>query len=451
MAGATSTITGQFTIDGTPPTTTVALSTATDSGALGDFITNNNTPTLLGKTKPGATVTLVIDGQTYSAVANKNGDWQIELTSPLPNNSHNYTISVTDLAQNTSAVINGTLNIMGDTINGNVTGGLDIDSNTGNLGDTITNIKKPNFSGSAPAGTTVVLTINGKTYRTVADQTGNWKLAITDSLSDGPHNYTISLEDVAGNQSAPITGQVTIDSVCLLQLTGLSSDTDSGTSGDNSTNNTTPTLTGTAEPGATISLIIAGNMYTTTANASGQWSVPVTHPLTDATHSYTVTATDTAGNTKTLTANIVIDTTAPDQLTGGLDSSSETGGSGSNASNQSMPTFSGTTESGATVTLSIGGKTFTAVAGANGKWTITLPEAGKLLDGSYPYTITVQDANGNQSGTVLQGNISIQVTPPSSNAGLHADSDSGIAGDQITSNTQPILTGKTAPGASIVV
>ncbi|WP_370602687.1 Ig-like domain-containing protein (plasmid) [Citrobacter cronae] len=451
VAGATSTITGQFTIDGTPPTTTVALSTATDSGALGDFITNNNTPTLLGKTKPGATVTLVIDGQTYSAVANKNGDWQIELTSPLPNNSHNYTISVTDLAQNTSAVINGTLNIMGDTINGNVTGGLDIDSNTGNLGDTITNIKKPNFSGSAPAGTTVVLTINGKTYRTVADQTGNWKLAITDSLSDGPHNYTISLEDVAGNQSAPITGQVTIDSVCLLQLTGLSSDTDSGTSGDNSTNNTTPTLTGTAEPGATISLIIAGNMYTTTANASGQWSVPVTHPLTDATHSYTVTATDTAGNTKTLTANIVIDTTAPDQLTGGLDSSSETGGSGSNASNQSMPTFSGTTESGATVTLSIGGKTFTAVAGANGKWTITLPEAGKLLDGSYPYTITVQDANGNQSGTVLQGNISIQVTPPSSNAGLHADSDSGIAGDQITSNTQPILTGKTAPGASIVV
>ncbi|MBU5388914.1 Ig-like domain-containing protein [Citrobacter cronae] len=451
VAGTTSTITGQFTIDGTPPTTTVALSTATDSGALGDFITNNNTPTLLGKTKPGATVTLVIDGQTYSAVANKNGDWQIELTSPLPNNSHNYTISVTDLAQNTSAVINGTLNIMGDPINGNVTGGLDIDSNTGNLGDTITNIKKPNFSGSAPAGTTVVLTINGKTYRTIADQTGNWKLAITDSLSDGPHNYTISLEDVAGNQSAPITGQVTIDSVCLLQLTGLSSDTDSGTSGDNSTNNTTPTLTGTAEPGATISLIIAGNMYTTIANASGQWSVPVTHPLTEASHSYTVTATDTAGNTKTLTANIVIDTTAPNQLTGGLDSSSETGGSGSNASNQSMPTFSGTTESGATVTLSIGGKTFTAVAGANGKWTITLPEAGKLLDGSYPYTITVQDASGNQSGTVLQGNISIQATPPSSNAGLHADSDSGIAGDQITSNTQPILTGKTTPGASIVV
>ena len=451
VAGATSTITGQFTIDGTPPTTTVALSATTDSGALGDFITNNNTPTLLGKTKPGASVTLVIDGQTYSAVANKNGEWKIELTSPLSNNSHSYTISVTDLAQNTSAVINGTLNIMDETINGNVTGGLDIDSNTGDLGDTITNINKPNFSGSAPAGTTIVLTINGKTYRTVADQSGNWKLAVTASLSDGTHDYTISLEDVAGNQSAPITGQVTIDSVCLLQLNGLSSDTDSGTPGDNSTNNTTPTLTGTAEPGATISLMIAGNMYTTTANANGQWSIPVTHPLTDATHSYTVTATDAAGNTKTLTTNIVIDTTSPDQLTGGLDSSSETGGPGSNASNQSTPTFSGTTESGATVTLSIGGKTFTAVAGANGKWTITLPEAGKLLDGNYSYTITVQDANGNQNGTVLHGNISIQITPPSSNAGLHADSDSGTSGDQVTSNTQPILTGKTTPGASIVV
>lgn len=276
-------------------------------------------------------------------------------------------------------------------------------------------------------------------------------LAITNPLRDGVHDYTIALEDIAGNQSPPMTGQVTIDSESHLQINGLSHDTDSGTKADNTTSNTTPTLTGTADANATITLIIGGNRYITTANADGEWAIPLTHALTDGAYHYTVTATDSANNTTSSTATITIDTTAPDHLTGGLDTTSETGGTGSHLTNQTMPTFSGVTENGATVTLMINGNTYTAVAGENGKWSITLPEAGKLADGSYPYTIIVTDASGNMSNAQVNGNVTVQHTPPSANAGLHAGSDSSVTDEQVTNNTQPVLSGKTTPGASIVI
>ncbi|EFP1333974.1 Ig-like domain repeat protein [Salmonella enterica] len=450
-AGTSSTITGQFVIDNTPPTTTVGLSVATDSGTLGDFITNNETPVFTGKTKPGATVTLTVDGQTYTVVADNTGLWEVAVTTPLNTGTHNYTVSVIDLAQNISPPATGTLNIQSGNITGSVTGGLDVHSNTGDTSDTITSNKKPNFSGTAPAGVTVVVTIDDKTYKTVADRDGNWMLAITNPLRDGVHDYTIALEDIAGNQSPPMTGQVTIDSESHLQINGLSHDTDSGTKADNTTSNTTPTLTGTADANATITLIIGGNRYITTANADGEWAIPLTHALTDGAYHYTVTATDSANNTTSSTATITIDTTAPDHLTGGLDTTSETGGTGSHLTNQTMPTFSGVTENGATVTLMINGNTYTAVAGENGKWSITLPEAGKLADGSYPYTIIVTDASGNMSNAQVNGNVTVQHTPPSANAGLHAGSDSSVTDEQVTNNTQPVLSGKTTPGASIVI
>ncbi|SQI27730.1 large repetitive protein [Salmonella enterica subsp. arizonae] len=130
-AGTSSTISGQFVIDNTPPTTTVGLSAATDSGVLGDFITNNETPVFTGKTKPGATITLTIGGQTHTVVADNQGNWEVAVTTPLNTGTHNYTVSITDLAQNVSTPVNGELNIQSGNMAGLVTGGLDIDSNTG--------------------------------------------------------------------------------------------------------------------------------------------------------------------------------------------------------------------------------------------------------------------------------------------------------------------------------
>ena len=61
------------------------------------------------------------------------------------------------------------------------------------------------------------------------------------------------------------------------------------------TNDTTPTVAGTAEAGSSVSVVINGVTYTTTANGSGAWSVDVTTALTSGTYTVSATATDAAG------------------------------------------------------------------------------------------------------------------------------------------------------------
>lgn len=56
---------GKFTIDTRPPVTTVSISSDTDSGVIGDYLTNNINPVLTGVTKHGAVVTLTLDGKVF--------------------------------------------------------------------------------------------------------------------------------------------------------------------------------------------------------------------------------------------------------------------------------------------------------------------------------------------------------------------------------------------------
>ncbi|EKO1001821.1 Ig-like domain repeat protein, partial [Salmonella enterica subsp. enterica] len=451
IAGNQSSITGGFNIDDTIPTTTVSLSTATDSGTLGDFITNNLHPVFVGKTKSGAMVTLVINNETYTVTADSSGNWTIPVSQELIHGSYNYTVSIVDLAKNSSDPFNGSVKIETVLPTGTITAALDPDSDSGIKGDAITSTQTPNITGNAPAGSIVVLSVGAHTYKTVASATGSWKMAITDPLSEGMHNYNVYIEDIAGNQSAAITGSVTIDCNIILDISGLSLTTDSGVKGDYTTNVAMPTLTGTAEPGSAIQLIIKADIYTTTANAEGQWSVTLSDSLPDGNYLYSVSATDIAGNVITDTNELIIDTIAPAQLTGSLSADSETGRAGSNITNEQCPTFTGTTENGATVTLTINSKSYTGTAGSDGQWTIVIPDSDPLSDGLHSYTIKTQDASGNVCGIVVSGNVTVKHTPPSAQADLQAGSDTGIIGNHLTSDTQPLLSGKTATGAAIVI
>ncbi|WCF13942.1 Ig-like domain-containing protein [Edwardsiella piscicida] len=94
-------------MDDLPPTTTVRLSAASDSGVSGDAITNVDKPTFIGQTKPGATVTLHIDGHDYTTVADHAGNWQITVTTPLGEGEHDYRVSVTDRSENSSTPVEG--------------------------------------------------------------------------------------------------------------------------------------------------------------------------------------------------------------------------------------------------------------------------------------------------------------------------------------------------------
>ena len=89
-------------------------------------------------------------------------------------------------------------------------------------------------------------------------------------------------------------------------------------------NDATPLVSGTAEVGSTVTAVIAGATYTTTASAGGVWSVDTT-PTTgtavasgtlainaNGTNSISVTATDAAGNiSAAATQTLTVDTTVP--------------------------------------------------------------------------------------------------------------------------------------------
>lgn len=79
-AGNTATVNNTVTIDTTAPDATFALSAATDSGQQGDFLTNIPQPVLTGKTEPGAHVILTLDGNVYEVIADRQGQWKLEIT-----------------------------------------------------------------------------------------------------------------------------------------------------------------------------------------------------------------------------------------------------------------------------------------------------------------------------------------------------------------------------------
>ena len=120
------------------------------------------------------------------------------------------------------------------------------------------------------------------------------------ALSDGGHSLTATATDAAGNTGVASTAlSVTIDTAAPVAPTITGFSNDSGVVGDNITNDTTLTLTGTAEAGATVKIYDGATLLNSvTASGTGAWSY-TTSALANGTHSLTATATDAAGNTST--------------------------------------------------------------------------------------------------------------------------------------------------------
>ena len=209
----------------------------------------------------------------------------------------------------------------------------------------------------------------------------------------------------------------------------ISDATNSGSNTDTITNDNTPTITGKAEAGSTITIIDANGTVvgTATAGADGTYSV-TTSQLPDGSNDLTVTATDTAGNVSASTSqSVTIDTTAPTITL-----------NAPNLINDNTPVITGATNAvdGTTISLVVtdaNGATqnFTTTAN-NGTYSADVPNS--LPDGTYSATATVQDIAGNEATATDNNNGSgntIDTTAPV----VSVDS-------LVTSDTTPELTGK---------
>ena len=167
----------------------------------------------------------------------------------------------------------------------------------------LTNDAQPTLSGTAEAGSTVKIFDNGVQIGSVTATGGAWSFTPSPALGNGSHNLTFTATDAAGNVSAPTAGYViNVDTLAPSApvISSVVDDVGSVTGPiTGPTNDTRPTLNGTAEANATVRIYDGITLVgTVTADASGNWTLPqTTTTLTQGTHNFTATATDAAGNT----------------------------------------------------------------------------------------------------------------------------------------------------------
>jgi hypothetical protein len=276
---------------------------------------------------------------------------------------------------------------------------------------------------------TVEVNLNGQTYTTTANSTGDYSVTVplADALVNGTYTPNIKVTDAAGNTSTVPGRAFTVDTSAPTGQTGAltaAAPHDSGTLGDNLTSTTTPEISGVAEAGAAVEVTVNGKTYSTTANSTGDYSVivPGTNALLNGTYTPSIKVTDAAGNSSTVSGTpFTVDTSAPTGQTGALAAASDTGVRNHITSN-TTPEISGKTEPDAAVEVTLNGKTYTTTANSTGDYSITVPPDDALPIGSYTPSIKVTDAAGNSStvaGTafiVNQFNVSISAVDTDSSS-----------------------------------
>ncbi|MFP5712798.1 non-fimbrial adhesin SiiE [Salmonella sp. 741265048_PSA] len=416
-----------------------------DSGIPNDNLTNNVRPQFQVTVPTDVNVVrLSIDGgktwfnATQSATP---GVWDYTWLTDVANGSHTLTVEATDAAGN-KATQNLEFNI--DTLLSEPTIALDSTDDSGTKGDNLTNVNKPTFilgNIDADARYVTVEVQHGGTKEVLTatkGATGIWSVTPTGMWADGSHTLTVRVEDDAGNvkYSAPLTitvdTQITIDDIELVN--------DSGTKGDNLTNDANPHFRITV-PGDVneVSLSIDGGVTWVKAmqsSTSGVWNYTWPKTLADDDYTLTVKATDNAGNTVTRTLDFTIDTTLSTPVIV-LDSADDTGVQGDNMTNRTQPTFNlqHIDDDAVRVTVSVehGGVTTTFdVTKDAGGWTFTPPTSWGA--GDYTLSVSVEDKAGNTSHSA---SLTVTVDTQIAINNIELVNDSGIPDDNLTNNVRP--------------
>jgi large repetitive protein len=264
----------------------------------------------------GTSGSVAVTGGTLSAISGAGTTRTAIFTPDAATNGGNASISVA-LHSYTDAAGNGgtagtTPSLHFDTLAPSApsTPALTAASDSGaSATDGVTDVTTPTFSGIAEAGATVNL-YDGATQvgSGTADGSGHWSIT-TSTLADGVHSIAATAVDAAGNAGTP-SGAVAVTIDTAAPATPGAPAVAAGSS----TNESTPTFTGSAEDGSTVTLYDTdGSTVLGSAVATGgTWSI-TSSALPDGAHTLTVHATDLAGNTSAISAGLAlfIDTTPP--------------------------------------------------------------------------------------------------------------------------------------------
>ena len=418
--------------------------------------TDDTTPTLNGTATANATVTVYENGQPVGTVqADGTGAWSFTPSAPLGNGSHTWTATVTDAAGNVSPTSPG-FTLIVDTAApnapvisqaiddvGSITGPLTSGQTTDDTQPQLVGTSEPFATVKIYEGTTLVGT-------GTADGSGSWSIVLTPPLTAGAHSFTAQATDAAGNTSVSSTSfSLTVDTTppALPVLTSILDDVGNAATpvaNGGFTNDAQPTLSGTAEAGATVKIFDNGVQIGSVTATGGAWSFTPSPALSNGAHTLTFTATDAVGNASAPTAGYVInvDTLPPAApvISSVIDDVGSVTGpvTGTNPTNDTRPTLSGTAEANATVRIYDGITLVgTVTADGSGNWTLSQTTT-TLTQGTHNFTATATDAAGNTSVASAVTTIIVDTTAPTAPTGTFNADGSVLTGSAEAGSTVTI-------------
>ena len=277
-------------------------------------LTNDNTPTIKGTAEAGIKVDIYDNGKWIGdAKADANGNWNFtpSTSAALPDGKH----SITAVAENALGVKSAPSNAANidvdtvtpkptiDKITDNVEGGV----YHGDVKGGLTNDNRPVFEGSAEKGAFIELFDNDKVIGTTkAGEDGKWTIQPKEPMADGKHNMVVQATDLAGNRSRSDQTSSDVDTTPgVVKITAVCDDV-AGYNGkvgnilgvnNGLTDDSTPTIKGTAKPGVTITIkdgdkVVDGDIK---YNGDGSWEFTPKTPLAEGKHELTAIATSKTG------------------------------------------------------------------------------------------------------------------------------------------------------------
>ncbi|RWT39644.1 type 1 secretion target domain-containng protein [Enterobacter cloacae] len=438
----------EYSVDATAPTVTINT-LATDDILNAAEAKSDLTVSGSSSAEAGQTVTVSLNGKDYTTTVSADGSWTLNVpaanVAALTDGSVTVTASVSDKAGNPASVDhNLTVDVTVPAVTINTVAGDDVI----NLAEhSQAHIISGTATGAA-AGDKVTVTIGGQTYTTVLDAAGNWSVGVPASvifgLSDGSVTVTASVTDAAGNTGTG-THNVTVD-------TGLPSVSFNAISDDNVLNavekgqdlRVSGTSANLAE-GTVVAVTLNGKNYTATTAADGTWSLTVPAAdlagLGEANYILSASATNGVGNSVSNTANLLVDTALP-TVTINTVAGDNVINAAEVAAGQTLSGKVTNAEAGNTVTVTIGGNTYTATVQSDLTWSVNVPESVLTALGNGDLTVSATVTNGHGNTGTGEREIAIDANLP----GLRVDT---VAGDDVINSiehTQNLIVSGTSDG-----
>ncbi|MCP1205135.1 Ig-like domain-containing protein [Pantoea sp. B550] len=409
-AGNSGSLTSAVTVDLTPPPLSInpiGSDNVINSVEVLEAVAISGTASVADA---GQTVTVSFQNTDYTTRVLSDGTWQVTLPAGvvqgLADGSYPVDVTIRDAAGNLTTVTQ-TLTRDADSLNlPTLTIGTISDDNFLNQAESLQDLSIGGTSTNLLEGQLVTVTLNAIQYSGTVAADGSWTVIVPaadlGNLPDGDQLLVVVSADTSGNPASASASLVVLASA-LVQPT-LTLNVVAGDDVINATEATTDVAVSGSSTllaaGTPVTVSFNGTDYSTTIDADGNWTVTVPsaafiNVAPGSTQTFTVTASDVAGNPAVATQEVSFSTTPPVLA----DITVSAGNTLNLAESLQDLTINGTTTGAlpVTVTVTMNNVSYTATADADGNWTLTIPTADvqQLADGPNVIIVSVTDAAGN--------------------------------------------------------